>query len=225
MLETQDINLLKRVLTFWDRIPEQQAQLIASTTVVRYRQGDSLHNADSECLGVVIVKSGELRTYIMSEDGKEVTLYRMGPSEVCILSASCLLKNITFDVHIDAVRDTEILVIGSALFSKLQENNVYVENFSLRLTADRFSDVMWAMEQILFMSLDRRLAVFLLDECAKIGSDTIELTHDQIARYIGSAREAVSRMLKYFAGEGMVELHRGGVKLVNKTALNNITLY
>jgi CRP/FNR family transcriptional regulator len=100
--------------------------------------------------------------------------------------------------------------------------NVYVENFSLKETAGRFSDVMWTVEQILFMSFDKRLAWFLLDEASRTKSDEIPLTHDQIARYIGSAREVVSRMLRYFVGEGLVEQYRGGIKIVDKKRLREM---
>jgi CRP/FNR family transcriptional regulator len=172
---------------------------------------------------VLIVKSGELRTYMLSEDGRDITLYRLGKGDVCILSASCVLSNITFDVYIDAERDTEVLLISSAVFSRLMEENVYAENFALRVAADRFSDVMWAMEQILFMSFDRRLAVFLLYETAKIETDTLPLTHEQIARYMGSAREVVSRMLKHFSKESIVVLSRGGVRVLNKERLRQLS--
>lgn len=219
----QNRKYLEERLTFWDEITkEEQEILIQNTSVVRYTQGQNIYDAQQECVGVLLIKSGELRTYILSEEGKEVTLYRLGDGDVCILSASCILKNITFDVHVDAEKDSEVLLINSSVFSSLSQRNIYVEAFSLRLTADRFSDVMWAMEQILFMSFDRRLAIFLLDETAKNGIDTLSLTHEQIARYVGSAREVVSRMLKYFAKEGMVEISRGSIKIVDRQKLKKL---
>ena len=81
---------------------------------------------------------------------------------------------------------------------------------------------MWVMQQILFMSMDKRLAVFLLDETAKNGTDTVKLTHEQIAKYMGSAREVVSRMLKYFAAEGLVSVSRGGIRLIDKSRLRDL---
>lgn len=219
----QNRKYLEERLTFWDKITkEEQEILIQNTSVVRYTQGQNIYDAQQECVGVLLIKSGELRTYILSEEGKEVTLYRLSDGDVCILSASCILKNITFDVHVDAEKDSEVLLINSSVFSSLSQRNIYVEAFSLRLTADRFSDVMWAMEQILFMSFDRRLAIFLLDETAKNGIDTLSLTHEQIAKYVGSAREVVSRMLKYFAKEGMVELSRGSIKIVDRQKLKGL---
>ena len=130
-----------------------------------------------------------------------------------------LFRSITFDVHIDADLDSEILMIHSEVYAALSAQNIYVENFSYKEAVSRFSDVMWAMQQILFMSFDKRLANFLIDEIARTGSNDIPMTHDQIAKYIGSAREVVSRMLKYFASEGYVALSRGGVKVIDKIRL------
>ena len=220
MQGTNDNKSLLAQLPFWNHLSEAETELLLSgTRSISYKQGENIHSPVKECVGVLLVKRGELRAYILSESGKEATLFRLNKGEICILSASCLLSNITFDVFIDAQKDTEVLLINSAVFAQLQNNNLYVENFALRLAADRFSDVMRAMEQMLFMSFDARLAVFLLEETSKTGEDNLALTHEQIARYIGSAREVVSRMLKYFESEGIVELYRGGLKIIDKPAL------
>lgn len=173
-------------------------------------------------MGILILQHGEIRTYILSEEGREVTLFRLGAGEICVLSASCILKSITFDVHIEAEQDSEILVLNSAVFSRLMEDNIHAELFALRLAAEKFSEVMWAMEQILFLNLNARLAIFLLDETAKTGENTLQLTHEQIARYIGSAREVVTRMLQYFVDEGAVALTRGRVTVLDKKYLQAI---
>lgn len=216
-------DFVREVLTFWDRLSEREQELILQNiTPVYYRRGENIHGGENDCVGILLIKSGEIRTYILSEDGREITLYRLGKGNVCILSASCVLKSITFDVHIDAETDTEILLINSALFEQICSENVYAENFSYKTTVERFSDVMWAVEQILFMSFDRRLAIFLLDEIAKNGSDTINYTHEQIANLVGSAREVVSRMLKYFENEGLVKLYRGKLIVTDKKRLRSI---
>ncbi len=223
MHNTEILRLLSAELPFWDKLSDNESELLLSgTKPILYKQGENIHRPSNECVGVLLVKSGELRTYLLSENGKEVTLFRLSGGDACILSASCLLSNITFDVFIDAQQDTEVMLISSATFAQLQNSNLHVENFALRLAADRFSDVMWAMEQILFMSFDARLAVFLLDETSKTGEDNLTLTHEQIAKLIGSAREVVSRMLKYFEKEGVVRLHRGGVEIIDKPALRKL---
>lgn len=211
---------LTKALTFWEDISEEERETILENTgKAFYKQGEQVHSAEQECIGVLIIKKGELRTYILSEEGKEITLFRQTEGDVCILTASCVLSSIHFDVHVDAEKESEVLVINAPAFSKLCKKNVYIENFSLRLATERFSDVMWAMEQILFMSFDRRLAIFLLDESAKNGTDSLTLTHEQIAKYMGSAREVVSRMLKYFVKEGIVEVSRGCIRILDKKKL------
>jgi CRP/FNR family transcriptional regulator len=82
---------------------------------------------------------------------------------------------------------------------------------------------MWAMQQILFMSMDKRMAIFLWDEMSRTKNDTLKITHEQAARYVGSAREVVTRMLKYFSTEGIVEVSRGGIRILDKAKLFDLT--
>lgn len=223
MMDSKNKNFIIEILTFWDKLNSREQELILNNTNYRlYGKGENVHGLENDCTGILLIKSGELRTYMLSEDGREITLYRLYKGDVCILSASCILENITFDVFIDAEQDSEVLIINPVTFQKICAENIFAENFSYQKTVERFSDVMWAMQQILFMSFDKRLAVFLLDEASKNGSDSISLTHEQIAKYVGSAREVVSRMLKYFETEGIVRLHRGGLKIVDKKKLKNL---
>lgn len=223
MLDNNDWVFVKNHLSFWEKITEEQKEILKNNiNKVTYHKGDNLHSADSECLGVLLVKSGDIRVYILSEDGREITLYRLSKGDTCVLSASCILNSISFDVYIDAQTDTEVYIINISAFSTLSSQNVYVENFAYKNAVERFSDVMWAMEQILFMSFDKRLAVFLLDEHSKNNSELITLTHEQIAKYIGSAREVVSRMLKAFQKQGIVELSRGAIRIIDKDKLKQL---
>ncbi len=223
MISEDNKKFICEVLAIWNELSIQEQDLILKNSkYMKYNKGENIHSGENDCLGILLIKSGELRTYILSDEGKEITLYRLGVGDVCILSASCVLKNVTFDVFIDAEQDSEIILINSSVFQKICNDNIYAENFSLKQTVDRFSDVMWAMEQILFMSFDKRLAIFLFDEVSKNGDISIQFTHDQIAKYVGSAREVVSRMLKYFEKEGIVQLYRGGLKVIDKNRLRKI---
>ncbi len=224
MLNPDLVSFMERHFPAWRNLtPEQREALVQNTVEVSYKKGSCVHGAESECVGVLIIRKGMLRTYLLSEEGREITLFRMGAGDTCVLSASCVLNAISFDVHIDAEEDTEALLIYAAHFSRLKEQNIYVECETYKLAAERFSDVMWAMQQILFTSMDKRLAVYIWDELSKTGGDTLRQTHEQIARHIGSAREVVSRMLKYFASEGIVELSRGGIKVLDKIKLKALT--
>lgn len=223
MISNDELSYVKSRLDFWDKLSETELNLLQNNlTTVTYNKGYNLHNADSECLGVLLIKSGGLRVYILSEDGREITLYRLSPGEVCVLTASCILNSITFEVHIDAESDTDAYLINIGTFSKLSNQNVYVENFAYKNTVERFSDVMWALEQILFMSFDKRLAIFLLDEMTKTSSSELHITQEQIAKYIGSAREVVSRMLKVFQADGILEQSRGSIHILDKDKLKKL---
>jgi CRP/FNR family transcriptional regulator len=223
MLNEKDLKYIEEHVEFWDKLTDTEKQLcINNFTVVNYKKGVNLHGAGEECQGLILVRSGELRFYIMSEEGRDVTLFRISERENCILSASCILSNITFDVLIDAEQDSEILLLNVDTFEKLARENIYVETYIYKKSTDRFSEVMWAVEQILFMSFDKRLAVFLYDEMVKTKSNIIKYTHEQIAKYVGSAREVVSRMLKSFESQGILKLSRGTIEIIDKDKLRAI---
>lgn len=220
MTETDYTDYLSRHFPVWDKLtPDQQKAMVANTKLIKYKKGTDIHKGDQDCIGVNIIQKGVLRAYMLSEEGKEITLYRLGQGDICILSASCVLSTIHFEVHITVEANSEVLLISAPFFAKLSEENIHAECFAYKQATERFSDVMWAMQQILFMSMDKRLAIFLWDELTKIQGDTIRITHEQAAKYVGSAREVVTRMLNYFASEGIVKLSRGGIKILDKNKL------
>ena len=223
-MEKQElIELFEQTFPFWNKLSVTDKETMCRTAHhVHFKKGMNIHDGN-ECTGVILVRTGSLRLYILSEDGKEITLYRIFPGEMCMLSASCVLETVTFDVFVDSEENSDCVVIGGCIFEDLSRRMSEVKIFALETALSRFSDVMWVMQQILFMSMDKRLAIFLIDESSKRGSDIITLTHEQIAKYMGSAREVVSRMLKYFSSEGLVEVSRGGIKLLDKKRIRELT--
>lgn len=223
MTSSNTQTLLKDALPFWSDLTSDQKELLLSgSSILHYSRNQTIHSAETECIGMLHVLSGSMRVYMLSEEGRDITLYRIHAGESCILSASCVLKSITFDVFIDAVEDCEVLQIGASMVASVMDQNIHAECYAYKMATERFSDVMWAMQQIFFMSFDKRLAIFLLDESSASRSDEIKMTHEQIARLMGSAREVVTRMLKYFSNEGYVELSRGTVKITDKNALKQL---
>ena len=219
------LSLFSKSFPFFDRLSDVDKETFCRSSYhTSFKKGTNIHDGN-ECTGVILVRTGSLRLYILSEDGKEITLYRIFAGGICMLSASCVLNSITFDVFIDSEEESDCIVVGGCAYAEMAERIPEVKIFALESAVSRFSDVMWVMQQILFMSMDKRLAIFLLDESAKNGNDIIRLTHEQIAKYMGSAREVVSRMLKYFASEGMVESSRSeGIKLLDKKRLRALSL-
>ena len=217
--------LFSQVFPFWDKMSQIDKETFCRSSYhMNFRKGVNVHDGN-ECTGVILIKSGSLRLYIMSDEGKEITLYRLFPGEMCMLSASCVLSTVTFDVFVDSEENSDCVVVGGCAYEELSRRMPEAKIFALETALSRFSDVMWVMQQILFMSMDKRLAIFLLDEITKNGTDTVKLTHEQIAKYMGSAREVVSRMLKYFSDEGILSSSRSeGIKILDKKKLRSLAL-
>lgn len=206
--------------SFWERLTETEKRLLEQQIRWnQYQEGQLITGTGSDCLGLFLVCSGTLRVYLTSEDGKEATVCRLHEGELCMLSGFCLLSNIPFDVQIDAETESGVYLLPAGAVKKVMEENIYMENFIYKTMNESFSDIIAAVQKILFASLEQRLAGFLLDEAGRCHSDQISMTQEQIARSIGSAREAVSRTLKQMVQEGSVELFRGGVKILNRRKL------
>ena len=204
----------------WNRLDtEQQARILGSLVSHRVKKGTVIHNGSMDCTGLLLIKSGQLRVYILSDEGREITLYRLFELDMCLFSASCMLRSIQFDVTIAAEKDTEFWVVPTEVYKGILEESAPAANYTNELMASRFSDVMWLMEQIMWKSLDRRLAAFLLEEVSIEGSDRLKITHETIANHLGSHQEVITRMLRYFQNEGMVRLSRGVIEITDADKL------
>lgn len=134
------------------------------------------------------------------------------------------MRSIQFEITIEAEKDTELWVIPAEIYKSIMEESAPVANYTNELMATRFSDVMWLIEQILWKSLDKRVAAFLLEESAIEDSNELKITHEIIANHLGSHREVITRMLRYFQSEGMVRLSRGTIVLLDRKKLEALQL-
>ena len=211
-------------LPIWDKLTRQQQEQISGVVEFRsVKKGTHIHDSSAECLGLVIVRTGQLRAYILSEDGREITISRLFEYDVSLLSASCVMPDMQFNVMIEAEKDTEFWSIPACLFRNLVDESLAVSNYSRNLLSSNFSELMWLMEQIMWKSFDRRLAAFLLEEASIEGTVSLKITHEKIANHMGTAREVVTRMLRYFQGEGMVKLTRGSIELTDTDKLEDLS--
>ena len=224
-MERQELyGLFRGVFPFWNKMSDQdQETFCRSSQIISFKKGTNIHDGNN-CTGIILVRTGSLRMYMLSEDGKEVTLARLFPGEMCILSASCVLQTVTVDIFVDSEDESDCVVVGGCAFEDLARRMPEAKIFALESALSSFSDIMWVMQQILFMSMDKRLAIFLCDESTNLGTDVIRLTHEQIAKYMGTAREVVSRMLKYFSAEGLISMSRTeGIRILDKKKLRSLT--
>ena len=207
----------------WNKLNAIHQEKILSTLVTRtVKKGTVVHNGGNDCTGLLFVKSGQLRAYILSDEGREITIYRLFDRDICLFAASCMMRSIQFDIIIEAEKDTELWIIPVDVYQSIKEESAAVANFTSELMASRFSEVMWLIEQIMWKSLDKRVATFLLEESVIEGNDTLKITHETVANHLGSHREVITRMLKYFQNEGMVKLSRGTIELADKTKLKEL---
>ena len=207
----------------WDKLTSAQQQRIAGVVEHRnVKKGAHIHDSSADCLGLLLIRSGQLRTYILSEDGREITLNRLFDYDVCLLSASCVMPDMQFNVMIEAEKDSEFWSIPACLFKNLMDSSVTVSNFANSLMSSHFSELMWLMEQVMWKSFDKRLAKFLLEECTLEDTTSLKITHEKIANHMGTAREVVTRMLRYFQSEGMVRLSRAAVEITDPKALEKL---
>lgn len=210
--------------TIWDKLTADQQRWVSDSIQHRtIKKGTVVHDGSLDCAGLLLIESGQLRAYMLSDEGREITLYRLFDMDICLFSASCIMRSVQFEIIIQAEKDTQLWVIPPQVYKKLMEESAPVANYTNELMASRFSEVMWLVEQIMWKSLDKRLAAFLLEESAIEGTPTLKLTHEMIANHLGSHREVITRMLRYFQSEGMVRLSRGTVTLTDENKLQALS--
>ena len=208
----------------WNKLTDDQRQRITQRVVRReVKKGTLLHGGSNECTGLLLVRTGQLRAYILSDEGREITIYRLFDRDMCLFSASCIMRSIQFDITVEAEKDTELWLIPPDVYQAVMNESAAVANYTNEVMATRFSEVMWLMEQIMWKSLDKRLAAFLAEEAAIEGSETLKLTHETIAKHLGSHREVITRMLRYFQSEGWVKVSRGTVEILDMDALEGLS--
>lgn len=207
----------------WEILSEDQRErILASIVFQQIKRGTVIHNGSTDCIGLLLVRSGQLRAYILSEEGREITLYRLFDRDLCLFSASCMLRSIQFDITIEAEKDTDLWIIPAEVYRKIMEESAQVSNYTNEVMAARFSEVMWLVEQIMWKSMDKRVASFLLEESSVEGTERLAITHETIAKHLGTHREVVTRMLRHLQSEGMVKLSRGAVELTDRAKLASL---
>ena len=204
----------------WDKLaPAHQQEILRAVATREFKKGNVIYDGTTGCTGFIVVESGQLRAFITSEDGREVTVYRLFERDICLMSASCILNSIQFDISIETERDTRVWIIPPELFQRIMKESAPLANYVGEIMQQRLSDVMWLIEQILWKRLDKRIASFLLEESALEERLKLTTTHEQIARHLGTAREVVTRMLRNFQSEGMVKVSRGSIEITDEQKL------
>ena len=170
----------------WDKLTPHQQEKLANTVRYEYaKKGTIIHNGSLDCVGVLLIHSGQLRAYIISDEGREISLFRLFDRDLCLFSASCMMPSIQFDTIIEAEKDTDFWLIPPNVYKAVMEESAALANYTNDVLSSRFSEVM------------------------------LKITHEKIANHMGTAREVVTRMLRYFQNEGLVQLSRGTIEILD----------
>ena len=207
---------LANYFPIYNKLTKAEQQLLSTVVIEKKAEkGTILHTGMNDCIGLLVIKSGQIRAYITSDEGREITIYRLFAHDICMLSASCIMNSIQFDITISVEKDAEFFVIPVGTFKKLMEQSLVVSNYMNQVMGTRLSEAMWLIEQVMWKSFDKRLAHFLIEESTLEDSKVLKITHEKIAAHMGSAREVVTRMLKYFQTEELVKLSRGTIEIID----------
>ena len=210
-----NVNQKIRTLPFYSDLTQDERVRIENCARIReYKRNSLIYSPEQECLGLIKLLSGSLRTFMLSEEGREVVIYRMGEGEIDLLSASCVVNQISFETQMVADTDCTLLVIPATCLAEFKRNNLAVRCFIYEKLGERFSDVMKLMQTMLFTRIDKRIAALLREKAEASGTDEIRITHEEIAALINSSREVVSRTLKEMDRSGLLSLGRGRITLL-----------
>ena len=216
------MNYLTYIPVFSKLTKGQQEMITNAAFIRKFSKNEIIHNGSQDCTGLILVLSGQIRAFTISDGGREVTMYRLFERDICLFSASCIMNSIQFDITVIAEKDTEVLVIPAEVYKSIMEVSATLANYTNEIMASRFSDLMWLIDQVMWKSFDKRLAEFLLNEANIEGTNMLQITHEVIGNHLGNPREVVTRMLKYFVDERFITLSRGKIEIIDKNGLQKI---
>lgn len=215
--------LLRNAFPFWESLTEQQkTELCRNTLKSHCEKKTQLHFGGGECAGVQIIGSGRVRVFITSPGGGDITLFRLIGGDVSILSAACMLNGMDIELDMEMETDCTIYTTPKKVYRRLYDESAVVKDYTMEMISEKFSDIMWLLNQFLFSNVASRIAGALLEHRALEGGDELSLTHETIAKDAGTAREVVTRILKQFQSDGLVKLGRGKVIIVDPERLGKI---
>lgn len=202
--------------------PKEKQEFDSALKLKKFEKGSMIHCHGETCIGMFLIKKGSVSLSVVSDDGKKVTFFRMGEGEICVLGAACILRQMTFEVHLEAEENCVLEILSAQVMSSLMNANPKVESYIYKMATEKLSSMVAAVQELLFYSVEKRIARFLWQESFRQSSDIVAVTHEQIAHYTGTAREVVTRELNKMAKNNVIALGRKSVQIINKNALEQI---
>ncbi|HBN82609.1 MAG TPA: hypothetical protein DDZ89_02095 [Clostridiales bacterium] len=194
--------------------PKNRNYLMDALIIKRLPKGFVMVGDQGNCKGIPLVTKGNLRLFKISENGREMTVYRVAEGELCVLAAVCVLGGLEYQYSVEAEKDCVIADIPPEAFIYLLEKDNSFKTYVFRTLADKLISSLNTMEMITFKSIEERIIDYLDTHADNQGK--IVTTHEKIAIELGSSREVISRQLKKMADEGLLTQKRGSIILNKK---------
>ena len=182
-------------------------------------KGTVMYEGGFPCPYVPFILKGVVRVFKLGESGREITLYRVSPGQVCVLSSTCSLSGSSFPAIAEAEEDLEMVVLPAHIFRSFLDKFPDLQSFINARIAERLSDLMVVVEEVAFRRVDIRLVEKLIKETKAREGAPVECTHAQLAQELGSAREVISRILKDLENQEFIRLGRGRIDIINPNGL------
>ena len=223
MIDTQQFERITKVLPIFERAGAGLLREFQEKTFfARIPAGHDVFVEGDRVDAIALLVSGVVRVYKIGETGREITLYRFGNGESCILTANAILSQKNFPAVATVEKEAEAVMIPAEAFRDWVRRYDLWREFVFDLLSERLSAVMAVVEEVAFRRMDARLASFLLERSRR--ADSIYITHQEIAAELGTSREVISRILEDFSAAGMIQVSRGAVKILDREVLQTHTL-
>ena len=217
--------VLEQSLPFWNELTsEEQSLLIDQFRILNDKKGSVFYDVGNSLRGPKILTNGLARLFITTDDGREITLFHILDRQLCLISAICSLQRLPYTFNLEMLADSQTYYLPAEHYQRLSWENKAVAKLNHKVMEDRLLEVIVSLSEITFAPLTRRLAGKLLMYHDMLGSKTLPLTHEMIAKDVGSTRETVSRTLKDWEAQGLLRLTRGKVHLIDVEGLQEHTL-
>jgi len=225
MISPEQIRKLDDLFPVLQQLPEADRSVIFTAgNVVVLPDGQMLMKQNQQCQFIPMVMSGKLRIFKLSENGREMTLYRIGPGETCLISIACQIKGEDFPAMAQAEGKTQLFMLPSFICHDILSSSIAWKDFIITSIYAHLTDVMETLEAVAFDRTDHRLVLWLIEK-TNAKNDTILCTHEEIAVELGTAREVVSRLLAELKNKEIVSLGRGKIKITDPVKLRSLADY
>lgn len=213
--------MIDKYIKFWNKLTDNEKSMIqTNSSVLKFHKGEIVDTIKYN--GFYIVKSGLLNVFTITNNEKEISLFKLREYDLCLFSSKCLLNKFDYEILIEADKDSEIYFIPNNIFESLMNSSLEINKYVNDLLIMRFSDSIWIIDQIINNKLLNRICAYLWNIYEIENKTIIHITHDKIAKDLNTKREVITRVLNYMSQEEMIKINRGVIEIVD---IDKIKLY